>query len=77
MQRQQDMGKAHWLSKPTLVGGLSLSTPRTTGPQKQGSGAHTLTLHPPQTLQLNVPWGKKKPHHTTVGDLVVQGANKT
>ena len=26
MQKQQDMGKAHWLSKPTLVGGLSLST---------------------------------------------------
>ena len=26
---QQDMSKAHWLSKPTLVGGLSLSTPGT------------------------------------------------
>ena len=22
MQKQQDMGKAHWLSKPTLVGGF-------------------------------------------------------
>ena len=22
MQKQQDMGKAHWLSKPTLVGGV-------------------------------------------------------
>ena len=21
MQKQQDIGKAHWLSKPTLVGG--------------------------------------------------------
>ena len=29
MQKQQDIGKAHWLSKPTLVGGVSLSTPDT------------------------------------------------
>ena len=48
MQKQQDIGKAHWLSKPTLVGGVSLSTPGTTGPQKQGSSAYTLTHHPPQ-----------------------------
>ena len=47
MQKQQDMGKAHWLSKATLVGGLSLSTPGTTGPQKRGSTAYTLPLHPP------------------------------
>ena len=40
MQKQQDMGKAHWLSKTTLAGGLSLSTPGTTGPQKRGSSAH-------------------------------------
>ena len=39
MQKQQDMTKAHWLSKPTLVGGLSLSTRGITGPLKQGSGA--------------------------------------
>ena len=47
MQKQQDMGKAHWLSKPTLVGGLSLSTPGTTEPQRLGSSAYTLLLHSP------------------------------
>ena len=47
MQKQQDMGEAHWLSKPTLVGGLSLSTPGTTGPQRQGFSAYT---HSPSTL---------------------------
>ena len=52
MQKQQDMGKAHWLSKPTLVGGLSLSTPGATGPQGQGSSAHALTLHSPKISQL-------------------------
>ena len=36
MQKQPDMGKAHWLSKPTLVEGLSLSTPGTTRPRKRG-----------------------------------------
>ena len=59
MQKQQDMGKAHWLSMPTLVGGFSLSTPGTTGPQKQGSSAYTLTLHPPQISQLKSPWGRR------------------
>ena len=59
MQKQQDMGKAHWLSKPTLVGGLSLSTPGTTGPQRRGSSAYTLTLHPPQISQLKSPWGRR------------------
>ena len=48
MQKQQDIGKAHWLSKPTLVGGLSLSIPGAIGPQKQGSSAYTLTLHSPK-----------------------------
>ena len=48
MQKQQDMGKAHWLSKPTLVGGWSLSIPGTTGPQKQGCSAYTITRPPPQ-----------------------------
>ena len=33
MQKQKDMGKAHWLSKPTLVWGLSPSTPGTTAPR--------------------------------------------
>ena len=55
MQKQQDMAKAHWLSKPTLVGGLSLSTRGFTGPQKQGSSAYTLVLHSPQISQLNSP----------------------
>ena len=59
MQKQQDTGKAHWLSEPTLVGGLSLSTPSTTGPQKQGSSAYTLTLHPPRISQLKSPWGRR------------------
>ena len=34
MRKQQDMGRAHWLSKPALLGGLSLSSPGTTGPHK-------------------------------------------
>ena len=59
MQKQQDMGKAHWLSKPTLVGGLSLSTSGTTRPQKRGSSAYTLTHHPPQISQLKSPWGRR------------------
>ena len=59
MQKQQDMGKAHWLSKPTLVGGLSLSTPGTTRPQRRGSSAYTLTLHPAQISQLKSPWGRR------------------
>ena len=46
MQKQQDMGTSHWLSKPTLVRGLSLSTPGTTEPQKMGCNAYTHTLHP-------------------------------
>ena len=58
MQKQQDMGKAHWLSKPTLVGGLSLSTPGTTGPQKPGSSAYTLLLDPPKISQLKSPPGR-------------------
>ena len=58
MQKQQDIGKAHWLSKPTLVGGVSLSTPGTTGPQKRGSSAHTLTYHSPEISQLKSPWGR-------------------
>ena len=59
MQKQQDMGKAHWLSKPTLVGGLPLSTPGTTGPQKQGSSAYTITLHPPKISQPRSAWGRR------------------
>ena len=60
MQKQQDMGKAHWLAKPTLVGRLSLSPPsRTTGPQKQDSSTHAPTLHPPQISQLKSPWGRR------------------
>ena len=59
MQKQQDMGKAHWLSKPTLVGGLSLSTPGDTGLQRQGCSAYTLNLHPPQISQLKSPWGRR------------------
>ena len=59
MQKQQDMGKAHWLSKPTLLGGLSLSTPGTTGRQRQGSSSYTLTLRPPQKSQLKSPWGRR------------------
>ena len=59
MQKQQDMGKAHWLSKPILVGGLSLSIPGTTGPQKQGSSAYTLTLHSSQISQLKSPLGRR------------------
>ena len=59
MQNQQDMGKAHWLSKPTLVEGLSLSTPGTTGPQKPESSAYTLTLHPPQISQLKPLLGRR------------------
>ena len=59
MRKQQDMGKADWLSKPTLVGGLSLSTPGTTGPQKLRSSAHTHTLYAPQISQLNSPWGRR------------------
>ena len=45
MQKQRDMGKAHWLSKPALVGGLSLSTPGTTGPQRRGLvPTHSLSI---------------------------------
>ena len=74
MRKQQDMGKAHWLSKPNLVGGLSVSTPGTPGRQKQGSGAYTFTNHLPKISQLNSSWGRRKPHHTIVGGLVVRGA---
>ena len=59
MQKQQDIGKAHWLSKPTLVGGVSLSTPGTTGPQRRGSSAYTLTLHPTRISQLKSPEGRR------------------
>ena len=59
MQKQQDIGKANWLSKPTLVGGVSLSTSGTTGPQKRGSSAYTLTHHPPQISQLKSPSGRR------------------
>ena len=59
MQKQQDMGKADWLSKPTLLGGSSLSTPGTTGPQRQGSSAYTLTLQIPQISQLKSPWSRR------------------
>ena len=59
MQKQQDMGKAHWLLKPTLVGGLSFSTPGTTGPQKRGSSAHPLTLDPPEISQIKFCWGRR------------------
>ena len=59
MQKQQDMGKPHWLSKPTLVGGLSLSTPGSTGPQKRGCSAYTLTHHPPQNIPTQVPLGQQ------------------
>ena len=59
MQKQQDMGKAHWQSRPVLVGGLSPSNPGTTGPRKQGSSAQTLTHHPLQRFQLKSPWGRR------------------
>ena len=59
MQKQQDIGKAHWLSKPALLGGVSLSTPGTTGPQKRGSSAYTLTHHPHQISQLKSSWGRR------------------
>ena len=55
MQKQQDIGKANWLSKPTLVEGVSLPTPGTTGPQKRGSSAYTLPHHCPQKSQLKSP----------------------
>ena len=73
MRRQQHMGKAHWLSKPTLVGGLSLSTPGTTRPQKQGSSAYS-----PSSLNRStqLPWGSRQDHHITVGGGV-PGADKT
>ena len=58
MQKQQDIGKAHWLSKPTLVGGLAISPPKTPGPQRQESSAYTLTLHCPQIYQFKSPWGR-------------------
>ena len=59
MQKQQDIGKAHWLSEATLVGGLSFSTPGTTGLQRRGSSAYTLTLHLPEISQLKSPWGRR------------------
>ena len=59
MQKQQDIGQAHWLSKPTLVGGLSISTSSTTGSQKRGSSAYTLPHHRPQKSQLKSPWGRR------------------
>ena len=67
MRKQQDMGKVHWLSRPTLVGACPLSTPGTTGPQRRWSSACTSTLHPPQISQLKSPWGRRYTHHTTVG----------
>ena len=59
MQKQQDMGKAHWLFKPTLVEGTSLWCPGTSEPQKQGSSAQTLSLHSPQMAQLNSTCGRQ------------------
>ena len=77
MQKQQDIGKAHWLSKRTLVGGVSLSTPGTTGPQKRGSSAYTLTHHPLQISQLKSRLGQEiAPSHHRRG-VVVPGAYKT
>ena len=74
MQYQQDMGKTCWLSTPTLVDGLSLSTPGTTGLQKQGSSSYTSALHSPKISRLKTPWGTRKPHHTTVGAFGALGA---
>ena len=59
MQKQQDMGKAHWQSRPTLVEVFPLSTPGTTGPQESGSSAQTLTHHLLQISQLKSPWGRR------------------
>ena len=58
MPKQKDMGKAHWLSKPALVGRLSLPSPGTTGPQKPESRAPTLIFHPPKKTLLSSPWGR-------------------
>ena len=69
MPKQQDMGKARWLLKPTLVGGSSLSTPGPTGPQKRGLSAYSLTHHPLLISQLKSPFGQEiaPPHHRRGG----------
>ena len=36
MQKQQDMGKAHWLSKATLVGGCSSPLPAVQDSRSRG-----------------------------------------
>ena len=77
MQKQQDIGKAHWLSKPTLVGGVSLSTPGTTGPPKRGSSAHTIYSPSSPNISTQVPLGQEiVPSHHRRG-VVVPGAYKT
>ena len=77
MQKKENIGKAHRLFKPTLVRGLSLSTPSTADPQKQGSSAYTLNLHCFQIFELESPWGRRQLQDTTVRGLVVLGAYKT
>ena len=69
MQKQQHMGKAHWLSKPTLVWGWSLFTPGTTGPQKRGSSAYTLQLDFSPNISTQVTVGQEiaPPHHRRGG----------
>ena len=58
MQKKTDMGKAHWLSQPTLVGESLLSTAGITGRQNRGSSESTFSRDPPQTSQLSTPWGR-------------------
>ena len=44
MQKQQDIGKAHWLSKPTLGGGCHSPLPTLGKCMHEGSGEELIVL---------------------------------
>ena len=67
MQKQQDIGKAHWLSKPTLVGGCHSPLPALQDPRSGGLvPTHSLTILP--KIQTQVPLGQEiAPSHPVGG----------
>ena len=47
MQKQQDIGKANWLSNPTLMGGRHFPPPGHQDPRSEGLGpTHSLFILP-------------------------------
>ena len=69
MQKQQDMGKARWLSKPTLVGGVVTLHSRHYRMPKDGFLClHTHSRSSPNILnQLSLGQEIAPPHHRRGG----------